>query len=521
MIAAAARIGSTDRGRGHQQRQGFQMVQQVESVLIVGAGSAGWLSALVLTTYCPWLEVRLVKPRSGKPVGVGESTQGDMLRTLRAAGIDVQAFYQACDATAKCGIYYRDWNTVGSDYWHPFTGLASTGIYTPAHHYQQMILRRPDRFRHASYYSAVHPSYDICVKNRQVAPEAAIALHLDAHKIGEVLERTLTRVEVLDADNVDIKVADGRISELVLDGRSVSADLYIDCTGFSRALFKRVATPEIFDYEANVNAAVAVQLPYADRPSELTPYTRAHAHEHGWTWTIPLQSRIGSGYVYHRDFCTADQAEKNFRAYWGEERMHDISVQHISFDIGSLRNPWVENVVTVGLSAGFVEPLEATGLTWTIMSAYVLCQTITPHYYDQDTSVRYNANMLGFIKDIVDFVDAHYKLSARRDSEFWRYQTSRSYSDRLDFRLDLYGREMPTAANRGRAFTLAFNEVSWLDILNGYEFKYREQGVHPSHLDWGKRALRAIAAQPRQGIAPLDFQPGREQAQAAQALSYR
>ena len=497
------------------------MVQEVKNVLIVGAGSAGWLAALVLTTYCPFLKVRLVKPTAGSPIGVGESTQGDMLRTLRAAGIDVQAFYKACDATTKCGIYYQDWNGAGTEYWHPFSGLAGTGLYTAAHHYQQMILRKPARFSHAGYYSAVHPSYDVCVGRKLIAPESAIALHLDAHKITEVLEATLTRVEVLRADNVDIKAADGRISEIVLDGRAETADLYIDCTGFSRALFKRVATPEILDYEANVNAVVAAQIPYADKPSEVTPYTRAHAHEHGWTWTIPLQSRIGSGYVYHSGFCSKDQAETNFREYWGQDRMRDIEVRHLSFDSVNLRNPWVGNVVTVGLSAGFVEPLEATGLTWSIMSAYVLSQSITPRYYDEDTSARYNANMLGFIKDIVDFIDAHYKLSARRDSEYWRYQTSRNYSDRLDFRLDLYRREMPTAANRLRAFILAFNEVSWIDILNGYRFEYDTQIVHATHLDWGERALRTLAAQRKDGIAPLDFVPGHEQAQVAQALSFR
>jgi tryptophan halogenase len=274
-------------------------------------------------------------------------------------------------------------------------------------------------------------------------------------------------------------------------------------------------------YEANVNRAVAAQVPYLDPVGEVAPYTKAHAHEHGWTWSIPLQKRMGTGYVYHADFCSPEEAEKNFRAYWGEDRMRDIEVTHIDFDKPTLRNPWVGNVVTVGLAAGFVEPLEATGLTWTIMSAYVLCQSITQRYYDEDTSVRYNASMLSFIKDVTDFVDAHYKLSGRRDSEFWRYQASRQFPDRLDFRLDLYRREMPTAANRGRAFTLAFNEVSWIDILNGYEFEFDKQSVHPSHLDWGKRALRAIASQPRRGVPPLEFVIPRAQGKAPQGQTGR
>jgi tryptophan halogenase len=383
--------------------------------------------------------------------------------------------------------------------------MAGTGFYTPAHHYQQMIARDPAHYRHEDYYAAVHPSYEICVRRKCVAPESAIALHVDAHKITAFLEKTLQQVEVLEADKVDVRAADGRVTEVVLDGHGESADLYIDCTGFSRAVFSKVATPDIFAYEANVNRAVAAQVPYLDPAAEVTPYTKAHAHENGWTWSIPLRTRMGTGYVYHGDFCSAEEAERNFRAYWGEERMRDIEVAHINFDKPTLRNPWVSNVCAVGLAAGFVEPLEATGLTWTIMSTYVLSQTISPRCYDEDTSARYNALMLGFIKDITDFVDVHYKLSARRDSEFWRYQARRKFPDRLDFRVDLYRREMPTQANRVRAFTLAFNEVSWIDILNGYDFSYEPLPMHASYLEWGERALRSIAAQPKQGIAPLDY----------------
>src|SRR5690606_2114544 len=122
---------------------------------------------------------------------------------------------------------------------------------------------------------------------------------------------------VLEADKVDVEVADGEVAALVLDGRKVSADLYVDCTGFGRAIFKRVATPDIMRYEANVNRAVAASVPYLDVDKEIAPYTKAHAHENGWIWTIPLQSRIGSGFVYHGDFLSPDEAERRFREYWG------------------------------------------------------------------------------------------------------------------------------------------------------------------------------------------------------------
>ena len=149
------------------------MGQTVDSVTIVGAGSAGWLTALALDTYCPFLKTRLIRPRDGAAIGVGESTQPDFVELLQAARIDLRAFYEACEATMKCGIFYRDWNELGKHYWHPFSDLSLgehygpqnlSATYTVAHHYQQMILRR--RGSHAQYYKSVHTSYDPCVRKK-------------------------------------------------------------------------------------------------------------------------------------------------------------------------------------------------------------------------------------------------------------------------------------------------------------------------------------------------------------------
>jgi len=491
------------------------MVQSVDSVAIVGAGSAGWLTALALDTYCPFLKVRLIRPSRGSPIGVGESTQSDFVEMLQASRIDIESFYDACDATMKCGIFYTDWNEIGKHYWHPFADLSLgqpygpanlSATYTPAHHYQQMILRR--RGSHTQYYKAVHTSYKTCVTKKEVAPESATAFHVDAHKITEFLERNLDKVEVIEADDIDVKVEDGRIAGLVLDGsRTLSADLYVDCTGFSRAIHSRVAEPEILPYEANVNRAVTAQVPYLNIEKEITPYTGAHAHEHGWTWAIPLRSRFGSGYVYHSDFLSADEAERNFRNHWGAERMRDVHISHIAFDSASLRNPWVKNVVAVGLSAGFIEPLEATGINWTLTSAQELCQSILARYYDDDTSAKFNFNLLGYVYDVQDFIDAHYKLSARRDTDFWMYQTSRPYPDRLEHRLALYAAEMPTSRNRLKATPWAFSEVSWIDILNGYNFRYEKLDLDPRVVQAADAMIEEIAATEWHGVPPLECHP--------------
>jgi tryptophan 7-halogenase len=186
--------------------------------------------------------------------------------------------------------------------------------------------------------------------------------------------------------------------------------------------------------------------------------------------------------------------------------MRDVKVRHISFANDILREPWVENVVAIGLSAGFIEPLEATGLNWTISCADLLSRFICARYVDEDMRFKYNALMTGYIHDVQDFVDVHYKLSARRDSEFWRYQTSRAYPERLEHRLAMYEAEMPNARNRVKSFAWAFNEVSWLDILNGYNFKYRRLQATAEERRQAELALGKIATSPRKALDPRSLQ---------------
>jgi tryptophan halogenase len=202
-----------------------------------------------------------------------------------------------------------------------------------------------------------------------------------------------------------------------------------------------------------------------------------------------------------------EEAEGNFRKYWGEERMREVEVKHINFDSASLRNPWAKNVIAIGLSAGFIEPLEATGLNWTLTSGQVLCQSLATRYYDEDTSAKYNFNILGYIYDVQDFIDAHYKLSERRDTEFWRYQTSRKYPERLERRLALYAADMPTSRNRIKAGPWAFSEVSWLDILNGYNFKYEKIDLDPRLMEAMDRRVKQTSETKPNGIDPLQCSP--------------
>lgn len=457
-------------------------IQNVDRVVIVGGGTAGWIAALSLNTYCPDKKIVLIQPKNGKVIGVGESTQPDLLDLLDQAGIDQVEFMKATDATFKCGIYYEDWNEIGKNYWHPFTSMTHAGTYTPAHHYQQMIRKNPEKYTHEGYYDAVHPSYGVCVKNNKVDPQSGVALHVDADKMHMYLRHKLVNVDVLEPETIEIFSDDGYIAHIKCDDMNVAADLFVDCTGFNQLLMKEIGNTEVEYYHENVESAIFARIPYEDRNKEMAPYTKAHAQKHGWIWTIPLFSRIGSGYVYTKNSCTAEEAEAEFRAYWGEERLKDVPLKHMEFKSETLKNSWVSNVVAIGLSGGFVEPLEATGISWLVNSSKVLCNLLSRCGYGNNTRTLYNATLRNYIEDVQDFVDVHYKLSARRDTVMWQYHTFRGHHPRLINRLEIYKKNMPSKWNRPTNVAWAFNEISWIDILNGYKFEFDEQPDVPQEI---------------------------------------
>lgn len=447
----------------------------VKKVCIFGGGSAGWISTLAVSTAFPDFEVTIVLPKKYGNIGVGESTQPNLLDFLVQTGINIPDFIEKVDATPKHGIYYKNWN--GEDhYWHPFTDLTHSGFYTPAHEYHQRNLEDPVRFPREKYYEAVHPeSYNTCVIRKESDPRLLYALHIDADKMADYIRNFLgNRVRILEPQDIKIQSEGSKISSLILDHQSYEFDLYVDCSGFSRTLIGKLEGIKDDGYEGNVNSALAARIPYKNIREELIPYTQAAATKQGWVWTIPLQSRIGTGFVYNDQFCSQEEAEREFRILLGEERTKDIEFRKISFHSKSLKNPWIGNVVAVGLSSGFVEPLEATGIAWFVTSTQVLISVLQHRYFDDDVSQRFNSSIRQYIEDVQDFVDAHYMLSSRRDSEFWKYQTSRPRTDRLLSRLESYRNFMPDKISRPSIGFWAFNDVSWIDILTGYDFKFNK-----------------------------------------------
>jgi tryptophan halogenase len=454
---------------------------KVNTVCIVGGGTAGWIAALSLRTYNPEINVTVVQPKDNKPIGVGESTQPDFLQLIQESPLDVVDLIKNTDATIKCGIYYRNWDTVGEDYWHPFTDMASKSSFTPAHYYQEMITQGEEGFSHETYYKDVHPSYTACVEQNKVYPDSAVALHVDAHKLSKYIQENLDGVTLYNSHE-DMEVffddEEREITNIILDDEtSISADLYIDATGFSQAIYGKIKHLGYYPYYYNVDTAHFAQVEYIDKEKECHPYTEAYAFEHGWMWTVPLTTRMGVGCVFAKNSEEEEDASLNaFIERW-DGRIKKEDIRTVDFHSGQQVMPWMNNVVCVGLSAGFLEPLEATGISWIVQSTRLLNRLIADGQYDVETTELYNVLIREYVNQIIDFIDAHYSQSHRDDSHGWRFNSTRERPPRQNKKLEAYKKFMPNRKNRDPSLVWAFNEISWIDILNGYKFEYDKQYV--------------------------------------------
>ncbi len=449
------------------------MHQRVKSICVFGAGSAGWVSVLGIKALLPEIDITIICPKKHSSIGVGESTLPDLLHILEQAGIDLPDFMVQTNSVFKHGMYFKNWNGEGSEYWHPFSNLDRAGnMYSRAHHYHMMNKVDPTNFPRKDYYKHVHPSWTLAIENNLSSTEIGHALHINAIEFADYIRKFVgDSVRVIDCDNHHINHSNQRIDSIIADGVTIKADLYIDCTGFNKVLIGKVSDLEHDNYEANVNVALFGRVQYTHPNVKFIPYTKGEATKHGWIWTTPIRNQVGTGCCYHSNFTSDDEAMKTFIDYWGGA-IKEENIRKIPFPSTSLKKPWVNNVVAIGLSSGWVEPLEATGLSTFIQAISSLTRFLENHYYDEDVANRYNANTVNHIEDIKDFIDVHYVLSSRRDSDFWRWATSRKVHPRLESKLAVYKRFLPNLNNRQTTYSWAFSDISWIDTLTGYDFEF-------------------------------------------------
>ncbi len=452
-----------------------------KKIVILGGGTAGWIAANALVH--AWggrgAEVALVESPDIGTVGVGEGSTPRLKIFFDTIGVEEAEWMPKCNATYKNGISFVGWSTRPGfeHYFHPFASQVDQ--HTKSAFYFNMHARRhgidvhahPDRFFLTARLSA----------NRQ-GPKADESFpfvmdygyHFDAGLVGEFLkEKALERgATYVPARVVDVNVkANGDIESLVTDAdEKIEADFFIDCSGFSGTLIQKFLKVPFVSYGENLFNDSAVVLP-TEQEQNIGSQTVSTALSFGWAWQIPLTHRIGNGYVYSSSFCAADDAEKELRQYLGLLDS-DVEARHLKMKVGRVERHWERNCLALGLSQGFIEPLEATALN-------IVCNTI----YDFITTVDsdgiagagrddFNARVNDGFEMVRDYIVAHYILNTREDSEYWRQNAANTrVPERLQQILQIWKSGQGLAQEMERLqIQSSYTAMSWACLLSGYGF---------------------------------------------------
>ncbi|MBB3222330.1 tryptophan halogenase family protein [Pseudoduganella umbonata] len=456
------------------------MSSMVNHVVIVGGGSAGWLTAGVIAADHPSLTVTLIESPDVAPIGVGEGTWPSMRDTLHRIGVSEAAFFRECDAAFKQGSRFNGWRHGGGAedyYFHPFVLPQGFGEADLVGCWQRDLPNVP-------FADLVSFQPHLCVQGRApkqpATPEfAAVAnygYHLDAGKFGVFLRKHC--LEKLGVRYVPDHVTavnsreNGDIASLqTKEHGALEGDLFIDCTGMQSLLLGRhYGVPLLHRKDVLFNdSALAVQVPYASADSPIASQTTSTAQRAGWIWDIGLPTRRGIGHVYASSHTTDEQAEADLRAYVGVDMP---TPRKLTFQPGYREQFWHRNVVAIGLSAGFIEPLEASALALVEMSAAMVSDDLPATRDAMDiVARRFNDAFTYRWERVIEFLKLHYVLSGRTDSDYWHdNRRSETIPARLRELLVLWRHRPPSRLDFNRIEEV-FPSASWQYVLYGMDFR--------------------------------------------------
>jgi tryptophan halogenase len=458
-------------------------MESINHIVIVGGGTAGWMAAAALAKSAGTQQRRITLIESNEigTVGVGESTIPPIQLFNRLLGIDEDEFVRETNATFKLGIEFIDWRRVGHTYFHNF-GLLGADLKTGItfNHYWLRWLKSggdPDQLRFSVEAEAARLGKFGRADPAQggALPNVNYAFQFDASTYAAYLRRYCERRGVSRKEGKVVNVRqDGESGYIeavdMADGSSVAGDFFIDCTGFRGLLIEGVYETGFDDWSHWLLNDRAAAVP-AERMAEPAPYTVARARDAGWQWRIPLQHRTGNGYVFSSEFISDDEAASQLVESLEGTNLVDPKV--LRFKAGRRKKSWVKNCMALGLSSGFLEPLESTSIHL-IQVAVVKFLDYFPHRRpDQILIDRFNEEMSFQYETIRDFIIAHYKVTEREDSPYWAYCKNMSIPDSLAQKIELFrtrGEVKPRPAD-------LFSEVSWLAVLYGQGIV--PEGYHP------------------------------------------
>ncbi|RJE75882.1 hypothetical protein BGP78_16180 [Pseudoalteromonas sp. MSK9-3] len=452
----------------------------LNSILIVGGGTAGWLAANHLGKKFKnsGTTVTLIESPNIPTIGVGEGTVPMMRQTLSYFGIDEGVFFQQCDAAFKQGIRFENWMKSNSDkphfYYHPFDYFADD---------DRFLKYWLNGSQGNSFAEFVGIQSHLCESSKapkkvtqpQFESVSSYAYHLDAGKFSELLKKNAIEhfgVNFILAEMKSIETnVEGNISNIATDQGALKAELFIDCTGFNSLILGDKLKVKFVD-KSNVlftDKALAVQVPHSS--DRISPYTCSTAQSAGWIWDIPLFSRKGVGHVFSSSHTTSDDAYQALESYVGRN-LDEFTVRKIDMKIGYREKAWFKNCVALGLSQGFVEPLEATGLLVFDVTAKMLADILPNSINGFSASAsQFNAVVTNMWLKVIDFIKLHYCISDRTDSDFWLdNRVQNSIPDTLQEKLARWQHVPPNQYDFSGKLDV-FNLDNYLYVLYGMSFK--------------------------------------------------
>ncbi|HYC68779.1 tryptophan halogenase family protein [Brevundimonas sp.] len=455
--------------------------QAIESVAVIGGGTAGWMAAAALARKLRGaVRITLVESAEIGTVGVGEATIPPIVDFNAFLGLDEEAFVRATQASFKLGIELRGWGAPGDVYLHPFGryGLDFEGTSFHQHWLRQRSLGADpgslDEYCLPAEAARAGKFFRPVKDTRNILSMLAYAFHFDASRYAAFLrawseERGVVRqegkiVEVLQ------RPLDGFIQGVRLEsGEVIEADLFVDCTGFRGLLIEQTLQAGFEDWThwLPCDRAVAVASENVGAPE---PYTRSTAQRAGWRWRIPLQHRTGNGYVHCSQFISEDEATADLLAGLDGEAVAEPRM--LRFKTGRRRKSWIKNCVALGLASGFLEPLESTSIHMIQSGIFRLLAMFPDRTFDPVLTDEYNRRTATEYTRLRDFVILHYHATTRSDSPLWDHVRTMEVPETLQRKLDLF-------RSSGRFFREdeeLFSETSWVAVMMG-------QGIMPQSFD--------------------------------------
>ena len=460
--------------------------QPVQRVVIAGGGTAGWVAAAALIKQLsPLIEVTLVESDEIGTVGVGEST----IPTARAfhgfLGIYEQAFIKATTSTFKLGIEFENWRKPGDRYFHAFGSVGKSMWIADFQHFWLEAARQGFGGDYIDYSLEAQAAKANRFETHEGAP-IGYAYHLDATAYAKFLRGLAEPAGVRRVEGKIQHVAQnpesGFVEALELEsGLRIEGDLFLDCTGFRALLSEQTLKTGFEDWDEWLfnDAAFAVQT---ESQGPLVPYTRAIAHETGWRWRIPLQHRMGNGFVFSTDYISPDEAKAKFIDALESKPLFDPRL--LRFKPGMRKKSWNRNVIALGLASGFVEPLESTSIHQIMITVTRLIQNFPFDGITSSAVDRFNDQSRRESEHIRDFIILHYKLTERDDSPYWRRCRDMTIPASLAERIALF-REAAVAYQANEDL---FRSDSWVMVMLG-------QGIFPQSYHHAARMMEPAQLQ--------------------------